>query len=382
MLVGVVGKPSSGKSTFFKALTMADAEIASYPFTTIKPNHGIGFVKTKCACQELGVTCDECKRGWRFVPVELLDVAGLVPGASKGKGMGNQFLDDLRKADVLIQVVDASGTTNAKGEKCEPGTYDPEQEIRFLKEEIDQWFYTLLEKDVEEIRGKLKHSKVDVKKELLKRITGLNINEKQLMKAVNEAGTSFGEINEWTPTSVEKLGEELRKQSKPIVIAANKMDLPSSTVIPGAVPTSALAELVLGKGLESGRVEYTPGEPEFSVEMEGLSEKKAKGFEMIRAFLKEYGSTGVQECLNKAVFDVLDHRVVYPVEDKSKLTDGKGRVLPDAFLMPPGSNALDLAFAIHEDIGEGFVKAFNCRTKKTISKDYELEHCDVIKIFA
>ena len=127
MIIGVVGKANVGKSTFFKAATLAEVEIGNYPFVTIKANSGVGYVKVKCVDQEFGVQCDPrkgyCKNGIRFVPVELIDVAGLVPGAHEGKGMGNQFLDDIRQADVLIHVIDGSGGTNEKGERYQCGTY-------------------------------------------------------------------------------------------------------------------------------------------------------------------------------------------------------------------------------------------------------------------
>src|SRR3989338_6474207 len=110
MLLGLVGKPSAGKSTFFKAATLAEVAIASYPFTTIKANQGVGYVKIDCIDKEFKVQCNPnhgfCINGKRFVPVDLLDVARLVPGASEGKGLGNQFLDDLTKADALISILD------------------------------------------------------------------------------------------------------------------------------------------------------------------------------------------------------------------------------------------------------------------------------------
>src|SRR3989338_2051590 len=119
MLIGLVGKPSVGKSTFFKAATLAEVEIASYPFTTIKPNHGVGFVKIECIEKELNTKCNPNHgfflQGQRFVPIDLMDVAGLVPGASEGKGLGNQFLYDLRQADAFIHIVDVYGETDAEG---------------------------------------------------------------------------------------------------------------------------------------------------------------------------------------------------------------------------------------------------------------------------
>ena len=381
MLVGIVGKPSSGKSTFFKALTMAEAEIADYPFTTIKPNHGVGFVRVKCACKDFGKECGKCRQGWRFVPIELLDVAGLVPGAHEGKGMGNQFLDDLRRADVLIHVVDASGTTNEKGEKCEPGSYDPENEVEFLKKEIDQWFLRLVKKDVEEVLSRLKHSKIEVRKELTEKVTGLNISEKQLERSVKQAGLDFNRVKEWSEEDFGNLASELR-EIKPIIIAANKIDLPSSRELPGSISVSALAELALRKAMEQGRADYVPGSSEFGLDTGGMDPRKIKGFEIIRELMKKRGSTGVQECLNKAVLDVLGFIVVFPVEDENKLSNKRGEVMPDALLMPPGSTVIDLAFKVHNDIGKGFVKGFDCRTRKPVSKEHELKMGDVIKIFS
>ena len=149
MLIGFVGKPSSGKSTIFAAATLIDVARASYPFTTIEPNRGMGFVRVECVDKEFNVQCNPrsgfCVNHTRFVPVELLDVAGLVPGAHEGKGLGNKFLDDLRQADVLIHVVDASGSTNEKGEAVESGSHDPSKDVKFLEEELELWMLGILE---------------------------------------------------------------------------------------------------------------------------------------------------------------------------------------------------------------------------------------------
>src|SRR3989344_3018301 len=150
MLIGVVGKANVGKSTLFKAMTMADVLIANYPFATIEPNKGFGFVRIPCVDAFFGTQCNPrvgyCEEHNRFVPVEIVDVAGLVPGAHEGKGMGNHFLDDLRPADALIHVVDISGGTNEKGDPVEPGSYDPLNDIRFLETELDMWYLQILNK--------------------------------------------------------------------------------------------------------------------------------------------------------------------------------------------------------------------------------------------
>ena len=131
MIIGIVGKPSSGKTTILNALCMTDAKMGNYPFTTINPNRGIAYVRVPCPCRDLDTNCNprtgSCQEGTRYVPIEVLDVAGLVPGASEGKGLGNQFLDDLRQANVLIHVLDTSGTTDAEGNDVD--SYNPVDDI-------------------------------------------------------------------------------------------------------------------------------------------------------------------------------------------------------------------------------------------------------------
>src|SRR3989338_104438 len=113
--IGLVGAPSSGKSTFFKACTLKDVKIAPYPFTTLEPNEGLAYVRAACPCREKAVNCGKCISGVRFVPIKLWDVAGLVPDAHKGRGRGNAFLSDVMKSDALVHVVDMSGTVDYEG---------------------------------------------------------------------------------------------------------------------------------------------------------------------------------------------------------------------------------------------------------------------------
>jgi ribosome-binding ATPase YchF (GTP1/OBG family) len=150
-LLGIVGKPNTGKSTFFCASTLAPAEIANYPFTTIKPNRGIGYIRTPCVCKEFNVKDNPknslCLNGTRLIPVELIDCAGLVPGAWQGRGLGNQFLDEIRKADALVHVVDAAGATDSEGKLVKPGAHDPLEDARFLEVEITMWLAQILKRD-------------------------------------------------------------------------------------------------------------------------------------------------------------------------------------------------------------------------------------------
>ena len=190
MLIGVVGKPSVGKSTFFKAATLAEAEIANYPFTTIKPNRGIGFVKIACVDQEFNKQCNPregyCLQHKRFVPFEMLDVAGLVPGAHQGLGRGNAFLSDLNEADALIHVIDVSGSVNEKGEAVEPLSYDPGEDIRFLEVELDMWYFGILQKGWEKFARQVQQEKTKVSVALAKQLSGLRVDQVMIEKTLEE----------------------------------------------------------------------------------------------------------------------------------------------------------------------------------------------------
>ena len=375
--IGLVGKPSSGKSSFFKAASLIDVKITGVPFCTIEPNVGIGYVTVDCVCKEFGVKCKPkvgyCKNGKRFIPVKLIDVGGLIPGSHLGRGIGNKFLDDLRKASVLIQIVDCSGLTDSEGK---PTTgYDPNNEIKFLEEEIDLWFVGIIKKAVQKI-GKVK-SREDLINILTQQLSGLEIRKNQIEEALQKVPV----------TRVEEFAKTIRRIAKPILIAANKIDLKPAQenfeklkkIYKNIVPTSAEAEIALKKAAEKNLIDYLPGNG-FSIKGK-LDEKQMKALEFIKKeVIEKYGSTGVQVALNKAVFELLNYIVVYPVEDENRLTDKDGNVLPDAFLMPPSSTALDLAFKIHTELGEKFICAIDARTKKKLGKDYTLKNNDVIKI--
>jgi len=376
MIIGLVGKPSSGKSSFFKAATLIDVKITGVPFCTIKPNVGVGYVIIDCACKEFGVSCNPktgyCKNGKRYVPVRLVDVAGLVPGAHEGRGLGSKFLDDLRQASALIHIVDASGTRDAEG-KITSG-YDPENDIGFLEKEIDLWFADVIKKASQ----KFEKSK-DLVQTISEQLSGLEVSRKQVEETLNK--TSI--------TNIEAFATELRKISKPILIAANKIDLePAQKNFEQLkqkhekiVPTSAESEIALKKAAEKGLIDYLPGDNFTIADSTKLAGPQINALETIKKqVIEKYGSTGVQTCLNKAVFELLNYVAVFPVEDEGKLSDKQGNVLPDVHLVPNGTTALELAFRIHTDIGKKFVSAIDARTKRRLGKDYVLKNNDVIKI--
>jgi len=395
MLIGIVGKTNTGKSTFFKASTLAEVEIANRPFVTIKPHHGCGFVKIKAAADEFNIKPNPkfgyYLDGYRFVPVDLLDVAGLIPGAHKGLGLGNQFLDDLRQADVLVHVIDASGSSNEAGEPVAAGSYDPANDIRFLEEEVDYWFLGILKKGWERFARQMQQEHKEIVKEIAKQFAGLKITEEMVKDAVKKLGLPVDKVISWTGSNLLDFARELRKASKPMVIAANKADVEGADKnieklkkdFPDyiIIPCSAESELALREAAKHDMINYVPGENDFKVTAnDKLSEKQRKGLEFIREnVLKSFGSTGVQQVLDKAVFELLKCIAVYPVAT-NKLEDKNGNKLPDCHLVPEGTTALEFAYKVHSDIGDNFVRAIDLRTKKIIGKDSEVKHRDVIEI--
>jgi len=382
-----------GKSSLFKAMTLAEVDIADYPFTTIDPNVGVGYVKVKEVALEFGKEPNPRHgyylKGYRFVPVEIIDVAGLVPGAHEGKGLGNKFLDDLRQADALIVVVDASGKTNEKGEAVNSANEDISKDFEFLLHELDMWIKGILERNWQKI-ARLEMQKVKSSEEVIADVlSGLKIKEEDVKKALLDTGLYEKQLVQWSDDDLMRFSKHIRKL-KPIVVAANKADTPGAKERIEAmkkkypdytiIPTSAQAELALKLAAKQGLIEYVPGDSDFKVLDESkLTEKQKNALEYIKKnVLDVYGSTGVQQLIDTAVFDLLGYVAVFP--GGSKLEDKDGNVLPDCFLMPPGSTALDFAYRLHKDIGDKFVKAIDVRTKKVLGKDYVLKHLDIIEI--
>ncbi len=394
MLIGIVGKANVGKSTFYKALTLAEVEIANYPFVTIKPNSGIGFVKIDCVDKDFNVQCRPkhgyCHNNKRFVPIQVLDVAGLVPGAHEGKGMGNQFLDDLRQADVLIHIVDVSGSTNEKGEAIEPGAYDPANDINFLETELDMWYLRLIKKGWNEFARKTQQEQSQIDKALAKHLSGLGVDEnivKNIIKKLNLGSR----IVEWDNNTLLEIAKETRKLTKPMITACNKIDVPGAaenfTRIENEFPEhmliacSAESELALKEASKHGLIDYVPGENNFTIKEENrLSDKQKSALEFIKkSVLEKYRGTGVQKILDDAVFKLLEYIPVYPVAN-SHLEDKDKNKLPDVFLVPKNTTALQFAFKVHTDIGNNFIKAVDLRTKQVIGKEHFLKNRDVIEI--
>ena len=388
MQVGLLGKANVGKSTFFSAATETTVASGNFPFTTIEPNVGVAYVKTDCACKHFQITHQNelCVSGIRLIPVKLIDVAGLVPGAHEGKGLGNQFLDDARQADILIHVVDIAGTTDIQGQPVPIGTHDPLEDVSFVQDEFDQWFVDILKREWDKITREIDQKRAKLTDSITKRFSGLGVKDFQVQEILQNLGLISRNPKEWDDSDIQNFVKDLRKKSKPIIIAANKADLCHDLdiikKIPDIViPCSAESELLLRKAAKAGLIEYLPGDDGFAlVEGKDIQPPQQKALDLVKSVFSKITTTGVQKLLDAAIFEKLNFIAVFPVEDETKLTNKDGTVLPDAKLIPVGSTAKDLAGLIHADIAKGFLHAIDCKTKQRISGDQKLKNGDVIKI--
>jgi hypothetical protein len=389
--VGLVGKPSVGKSTFFNAATTNDVPEGAYPFTTIDPSVGEAYVRVDCPAPEFGESCTPetgfCREGTRYVPVQLVDVAGLVPGAHEGRGLGNQFLSDLNEADVLVHVVDFSGETDAEGEPT--AGHDPREDVDFLEGELDRWYLGILRKGLEKYANAYAGSEAAVEEYVATQMDAFGVTPGQVERVVRGLDLALDPAT-WDDADELALARALRVRTKPMVIAANKMDTPVAQEHYEAlaadpdydhleiVPVSAHAEKALKNADAAGAVDYDPGAAGFEL-VGDVSPDQERGLEAIRTFLDDYGSTGVQDAIEAALFDVLGVVPVFPGSARGVVTD-EGKVLRDCFLLPPDATVEQFAYHIHSDIGEGLLHGIDCRSKRQVGADTELDDRDVIEL--
>ena len=395
--IGIIGKPSSGKTTFLNASCLTNAKVSELPFTTIDPNRGVAYVKTKCICKELNVEDNPknsiCIDGFRFIPVNMLDVAGLVPDAHKGKGLGNKFLNDLIKADILLHIVDISGSLDKSGNIVSLGNFDPFDDILFLENEINLWFKSIIEReDWNKFTKVMITEKKKIVESLYERLSGLKINKNQVILSLKNSKLDGKNPSSWTELDLLLFSESLRKISKPALIVANKIDkkISENNLIDlknkydgPIIPRSALAEHLLREYHEKKILKYIPGSNDFTVlnkqklttnELEALNKIKKK-------ILIPFNGTGIQRVLNYASSIMANQICVYPVSDVNTLSDNKENVLPDAFLVKRGTRLRDFVRnKIHSDLAENFMFGIDAKTKKRLGENYELQDKDVIKI--
>lgn len=415
MKIGLVGKPNVGKSTMFAALTQINVEIANYPFTTIDPNVGITLIRARHDCPakllveriaESGRNTDEikctprtgcCENYDRYVPVTLIDVAGLVPGAHEGKGRGNQFLSDLSQCDALIQVIDASCTTDLSGNPIGKSDFDPIEEHEFLISELASWILGIINNGwVRGVRRVQSEGDKGLINYLFQTLTGIGAKENQIILAFNRFKNNENTSTpwDWSEEKKHRLALELRESIFPLYVAANKADVADNDDLKKLIefvkkknsiifPTSADTELALRRASNANLIDYELGSSDFTITENGkskLSSNQINGLEKIRTILLRIGGTGFTDLIDKIIFESLEKIVVYPVQDENKWMDGEGKILPDALLVDKTTTAKGLAYAVHTDLGDGFIKAVDCKSSRIIGSDHELNDGDVIKI--
>ncbi|KAL4934153.1 Ygr210 GTPase family protein [Aspergillus undulatus] len=382
-LVGLVGKPSSGKSTTLNSLTDASSKVGNFPFTTIDPQRAIGYLQIDCACQRYGVT-DKCKPnyggctdGKRSVPIELLDVAGLVPGAHQGRGLGNKFLDDLRQADALIHVVDVSGTTDAEG-KATRG-YDPSQDIEWLRSEIVRWVLGNLMQKWGSIKRRHTAIKATAVETLQNQFSGYGSTPQTVARCLDRLNMKEP-LEEWSDETVEEVVKAFIDEKFPTVFALNKIDHPDADKNiskiakmqdpQSIVLCSAISEVFLRRLAKQNYIKYTEGS-EFVDTREDLiadgdpdggglremDEKLKTRVENLKDMvLYRFGSTGVVQCLSRAA-EILGLVPVFPVRNLHTFSSGAGTAaFRDCVLVKKNSTVGDVARKVMGDVPISYIE--------------------------
>jgi ribosome-binding ATPase YchF (GTP1/OBG family) len=392
--IAIIGKTNTGKTTLFNAATLLNAKISNFPFTTKKPNIGTAYVCDICVCKELGVKDNPlnsaCLDGWRYVPVKLVDVPGLIKDAWKGRGLGNQFLSAIGQADALIHVVDASGSIDADGKITQPGSGNPVADAVDIEMEIYRWIADIIERNRESIIRESSSS--SLAEAITKSLSAMKMHSYQALQAIEKAELNEVPFERWTTNNTIKFAAFLLPIIKPTIIIANKMDIATAkkyferlTEYYGrslVAASSAEAELVLRRAEKAGLLQYNPGQEKFRIkENAKLTPKQQAALSYIeRRVMAKWMNTGIQQALNTVVFKLLKTNMVYPVSDEHNFTDHHANVLPDVYLMPDGTTPIDLARNIHSTIAKNYILAIDAKTGVRLPKDYNLRHKDVIKI--
>jgi ribosome-binding ATPase len=394
--IGLVGKTNTGKTTFYNSATLSAAEISNYPFTTKQPNVGNAHAIALCVHKEFdrqdNPKNSRCIDGWRFIPIELVDLPGLIKGAWEGKGLGNQFLSIAAQSDALLHVVDASGSIDASGKIAESGTGDPVADVGDIEEELVMWYLKLFEANRDKISRAISGAGMDIVHAITEVFRGIGVKDEHVKLALEQNKLTAVMVDDFGPQETKDFCWSLRDISKPTLIVANKVDLPSATenfrrlreeykdII--VVPASADAELTLRRAETRGVIRYIPGDERFEInEQTSLNDKQKWALNFIRKdILGEYMRTGVQFAINVAVFKLLKMNAIYPVANVQNFSDKHGNVLPDVYLMKSGSTVEDLAREIHSELAKGMLYAVDARDGLRLPLDYHLKDRDVLSI--
>ena len=393
--LGLIGKTNTGKTTFYNAATLSSEEISSYPFTTKKSVTGIAHAITLCVHPEFKVQDNpnnsKCVEGWRYVPVELIDLPGLIKDAWKGKGLGNQFLSIAAQSDALLHVVDASGGIDSSGKISEVGSGDPISDFADIEEELIMWYHKILEGNRDKVSKLIRTGSgtVDAITDLYR---GVGVNKIHVKDALVAVGLEEKEFDDFDMVDSKKLAAHIRKISKPTLIVANKIDVEGAdknfarlreryndSII---IPVSGDSEFSLRRAEQKGLIKYSPGSEQFEIiHPADLNEKQTNALDFIKkGIMGEYMRTGVQFAINVAVFKLLKMNSIYPVADEKRLSDKKGHVLPDLILLKAGATIADLAKEIHTDLTKGLLYGKDLRYNLRLPVDYQLRDRDVVSL--
>ena len=393
--IGIIGKTNTGKTTFFNSATLSSTEISSYPFTTKKPETATGNAITLCVHMEFNVKDEpnnsRCVDGWRYIPIELIDLPGLIKDAWKGTGLGNQFLSIAARSDALLHVVDCSGSIDSAGKITEPGSGDPVSDFADIEEELVMWYQKILEGNRDKMSKNLKAGAdpIDAFTELY---MGIGVKKNHVKQALKITNLEEKEFDDFDSSDTKEFAKILRKISKPTLIVANKIDIPGADknfnrlreryneVI--VVPASADSELTLRRAEQQELIKYAPGSEQFEiVHNEKLNDKQRGALDFIKKdIMGEYMRTGVQFAINVTVFKLLKMNSIYPVANEETLSDKKGRVLPDLILVKEGATIKDLANEIHTGLSKGLLYGKDLRYNLRLPTHYQLRDRDVVSL--
>ena len=393
--IGLIGKTNTGKTTFFNSSTLSSDEISTYPFTTKKSSTSVGYAITLCVHSEFNVNDNpnnsRCKDGWRYIPIELIDLPGLIKDAWKGKGLGNQFLSIASQSDALLHIVDASGGVDSSGRIAEVGSGDPVSDFADIEEELNMWYQKILEGNRDKLK-KMAESDNDQVNALTQLYQGMGVKKSHVKEALRITQLEEKDIENYDIQDSKKFSTELRRISKPTLIVANKIDVKGASknfqrlreryndMI--VIPASADSELSLRRAEQSELIKYSPGSEQFDIlRTNDLNQKQRDALDFIKSdIMGEYMRTGVQFAINVTVFKLLKMNSIYPVTIPEKLSDKKGRVLPDLILLKDGSTIVDLAKEIHSDLTKGLLYAKDLRYNLRVPTNYQLRDRDVISL--
>jgi ribosome-binding ATPase YchF (GTP1/OBG family) len=393
--IGLIGKTNTGKTTFFNSATLSSEEISSYPFTTKSSVSGVAHAISLCVHPEFKIQDNpnnsKCLDGWRYIPIELIDLPGLIKGAWKGKGLGNQFLSIAAQSDALLHVVDASGGIDSSGKITKVGDGDPVSDFADIEEELVMWYHKILEGNRDKI-SKLIETGTDIVDAITDLYRGIGVNKIHVKVALSKTDLEEKNFDDFDTIDSKKFTTHLRKISKPTLIVANKVDVEGAdknfdrlreryndSIV---IPVSGDSEFSLRRAEQKGLIKYSPGSEQFEIiRSDELNEKQINALNFIKkGIMGEYMRTGVQFAINVAVFKLLKMNSIYPVADEKNLSDKKGRVLPDLILLKDGATIIDLAKEIHSDLTKGLLYGKDLRYKLRLPVDYQLRDRDVVSL--